>query len=43
MFPQDPIRNAPQILSNLNKVFPPANGHHLFGPMVQICLGHADA
>ena len=39
MFPKDPIRNAPQILSNLNKVFPPANGHHLFGPMVQIAWG----
>ena len=39
MFPHDPIRNAPQILSNLNKVFPPANGHHLFGPMVQISWG----
>ena len=36
MFPKDPIRNAPQIISNLNKVFPPANGHHLFGPMIQI-------
>ncbi|MCI0388366.1 MAG: hypothetical protein MOB07_06325 [Acidobacteria bacterium] len=39
MFPKDPIRNAPQIISNLNKVFPPANGHHLFGPMVQIAWG----
>jgi hypothetical protein len=39
MFPQDPIRNAPQILSNLNKLFPPASGHHLFGPMVQISWG----
>ena len=39
MFPKDPIRNAPQILSNLNKVFPPAQGHHLFGPMVQIAWG----
>jgi hypothetical protein len=39
MFPKDPIRNAPQILSNLNKVFPPAIGHHLFGPMVQISWG----
>ncbi len=39
MFPQDPIRNAPQILSNLNRVFPPANGHHLFGPMAQISWG----
>ena len=39
MFPKDPIRNAPQILSNLNKVFPSANGHHLFGPMAQITWG----
>jgi hypothetical protein len=39
MFPQDPIRNAPQILSSLNRVFPPAKGHHLFGPMVQIAWG----
>jgi hypothetical protein len=39
MFPTDPIRNAPQILSNLNSVFPPANGHHLFGPMAQIAWG----
>ena len=39
LFPQDPIRNAPQILSNLNRVFPPANGHHLFGPMAQIAWG----
>ena len=39
MFPEDPIRNAPQIVSNLNKVFPPARGHHLFGPMVQIGWG----
>jgi hypothetical protein len=39
MFPKDPIRNAPQIISNLNKFFPPANGHHLFGPMAQIGWG----
>ena len=39
MFAKDPVRNAPQILSNLNKVFPPANGHHLFGPMAQITWG----
>jgi hypothetical protein len=39
MFPQDPLRNIPQIISNLNSVFPPANGHHLFGPMVQIAWG----
>jgi hypothetical protein len=39
MFPKDPIRNAPEIISNLNKVFPPASGHHLFGPMLQIAWG----
>jgi hypothetical protein len=39
LFPQDPIRNAPQILSNLNSVFPPANGHHLFGPAAQVVWG----
>jgi hypothetical protein len=39
LFPKDPLRNAPQILSNLNNVFPPAKGHHLFGPMLQIAWG----
>jgi hypothetical protein len=40
MFPKDPVRNAPQIISNISKVFPPAKGHHLFGPMVQIAWGN---
>lgn len=39
LFPKDPIRNAPQLLSNLNKVFPIATGHHLFGPVAQITWG----
>jgi hypothetical protein len=39
MFPRDPVRNGPQIISNLNKVFPPAQGRHLFGPMLQISWG----
>ena len=39
MFPADPVRNAPQIVSNLNRLFPPASGHHLFGPMVQLAWG----
>ncbi|HKV35778.1 MAG TPA: DUF6603 domain-containing protein, partial [Pyrinomonadaceae bacterium] len=39
MFPADPVRNAPQIISNLNRLFPPASGHHLFGPMVQLAWG----
>jgi hypothetical protein len=39
LFPKDPVRNAPQILSNLNKVFPIAKGHHMFGPVAQISWG----
>ncbi|MCM3874150.1 MAG: hypothetical protein ND895_25970, partial [Pyrinomonadaceae bacterium] len=39
MFPKDPSRNAPQIISNLSRVFPAAKGSHLFGPMVQISWG----
>jgi hypothetical protein len=39
MFPADPVRNAPQILSNISRLFPPAAGHYLFGPMVQISWG----
>jgi hypothetical protein len=39
MFPEDPVRNAPQIVSALNQVFPPAEGHHLFGPMARIEWG----
>ncbi|MET0625968.1 MAG: DUF6603 domain-containing protein, partial [Pyrinomonadaceae bacterium] len=39
LFPKDPVRNAPQIISNINRVFPVAKGHHLFGPVVQIVWG----
>lgn len=39
LFPKDPIGNAPQLLNNLDKVFPAARGHHLFGPIVQIAWG----
>ena len=39
MFPKDPIRNAPQIISNINRVFPASRGSHLFGPMLQISWG----
>ncbi len=39
MFPKDPIRNASQIISNLNRVFPAAKGNYLFGPMVQLAWG----
>ena len=39
LFPADPIRNAPQLLSDLRRVFPPAAGRHVFGPMVQLRWG----
>jgi hypothetical protein len=39
LFPKDPIRNAPQIVSDLQAIFPPAPGRFLFGPMVQLGWG----
>jgi hypothetical protein len=39
MFPDDPIRNAPQIVSDLRTFFPPAEGRHIFGPMAKITWG----
>jgi hypothetical protein len=39
LFPPNPTRDAPQLLSALNRVFPIAPGHHLFGPVVEIEWG----
>ena len=39
LFPQNPTRDALQLLSNLNQGFPVAPGHHLLGPMVEIEWG----
>jgi hypothetical protein len=39
LFPADPIRNAPQIVSDMRAVFPPVSGRHMFGPMATICWG----
>lgn len=39
MFPPDPVKNAPQIISNLRNFFPPAQGRYLFGPMLEIGWG----
>jgi hypothetical protein len=39
MFPEDPVRDAPQIISGLSAAFPPAQGHFIFGPMVRIGWG----
>ncbi len=43
LFPANPVRDALQLLSGLNKVFPIAPGHHLFGPMVEIEWATPDA
>ncbi len=39
LFPRDPVRNAPQLLSDLRAVFPPTRGRHVLGPMVQLRWG----
>ncbi|KQR77322.1 hypothetical protein ASF98_21480 [Arthrobacter sp. Leaf337] len=39
MFPRDPVANAPQLISNLSAVFPPAQGRFLIGPMARLGWG----
>lgn len=39
LFPRDVVRNAPQIISDLRTVFPPAEGRYVFGPMLIIGWG----
>jgi hypothetical protein len=39
MFPPDPVRNAPQIISTIRNFFPPAESRYLFGPMLEIAWG----
>jgi hypothetical protein len=39
LFPPDPVANAPQIISNIESFFPPADGRYLFGPMLEIGWG----
>lgn len=39
MFPDDPIANAPRIISDLKAVFPPKQGTFLIGPMAQFGWG----
>lgn len=39
LFPNDPIKNAPQIISNIRSFFPPADNRYLFGPMLQLGWG----
>lgn len=39
LFPQNVVENAPQIISNLSAIFPPAQDRFLFGPMAIIGWG----
>jgi hypothetical protein len=39
LFPQDPIRNAPQIFGSLDSAFPARPGSYFFGPVLQIGWG----
>ncbi len=39
MFPRDPVRNAPQLISDLSRIFPPAEGQFVFGPMAKLGWG----
>jgi hypothetical protein len=39
MFPQDVVKNAQRIISDLRKIFPPQEGTFLIGPMAKIGWG----
>jgi len=39
LFPRDPVRNAAQLISDLSRVFPPAEGQYIFGPMAKLGWG----
>jgi hypothetical protein len=39
LFPADPIKNAPAIISDLRDVFPPARDEYIFGPFARLGWG----
>jgi len=39
MFPENPVENAPRIISDLRTIFPPYKGKFLIGPMAKIGWG----
>ncbi|WP_318570641.1 DUF6603 domain-containing protein [Salinigranum marinum] len=39
LFPDDPIRNAPTLISDLRRFFPPTPDQHVFGPMAELGWG----
>lgn len=39
LFPPDPVAAAPQIIADVETIFPPAPGHQVFGPMARLGWG----
>ena len=39
LFPVDPVRNAPKVVSDARAIFPPAPGRYVFGPVVKVGWG----
>jgi hypothetical protein len=39
LFPKDPVKNAPQIISDLRNFFPPTPGQYVIGPMAKLAWG----
>ncbi|HEY3878926.1 MAG TPA: DUF6603 domain-containing protein [Trebonia sp.] len=39
LFPPDPVADAPQIISDIQTIFPPSAGRYVFGPMLEIGWG----
>lgn len=39
LFPKDPVKNAPAIISDLRTIFPPSEGRYVFGPMLELGWG----
>jgi hypothetical protein len=39
LFPRDPVRNAPQLISDLGRIFPPTANRYVFGPMAKLVWG----
>lgn len=39
LFPENPVENAPRIISDLRRTFPPATDTYVFGPMARLGWG----
>lgn len=36
LFPREPVKRATQLISDLRRIYPPAEGRYVFGPMLKI-------